>query len=58
MAIGCIGCGSKIVTERAGTALNRTQYPSDVIALVALWRLRHKLSLRDLPETYINVDGR
>jgi transposase-like protein len=30
--------------------LNRTQYPSDVIALVVLWRLRYKLSLRDLPE--------
>jgi hypothetical protein len=26
--------------------LNRTQYPSDVIALVVLWRLRYKLSLR------------
>ncbi len=23
------------------------QYPSDVIALVVLWRLRYKLSLRD-----------
>lgn len=36
--------------ERAGTALNRTQHPSDVIALAVLWRLRYKLSLRDLPE--------
>ena len=32
--------------------LNRTQYPSDVIALVVLWRLRYKLSLRDLPEMF------
>ncbi|MBV9777932.1 MAG: IS6 family transposase, partial [Acetobacteraceae bacterium] len=31
---------------------NRAQYPSDVIALVVLWRLRHKLSLRDLPEMF------
>jgi len=30
--------------------LNRTQYLSDVIALVVLWRLRDKLALRDLPE--------
>ena len=32
--------------------LNRAQYPSDVIALVVLWRLRHRLSLRDLPEMF------
>ena len=34
-------------------SLNRTQYPSDVIALVVLWRLRYKLSLRDLPEMFL-----
>jgi transposase-like protein len=33
--------------------LNRAQYPSDVIALVVLWRLRYKLSLRDLPEMFL-----
>src|SRR5208283_1533230 len=33
--------------------LNRTQYPSDVIALVVLWRLRYKLSLRDLSEMFL-----
>jgi hypothetical protein len=32
--------------------LNRTRYPSDVIALVVLWRLRYKLSLRDLTEMF------
>ncbi len=32
--------------------LNRAQYPSDVVALVVLWRLRYKLSLRDLPEMF------
>jgi hypothetical protein len=30
--------------------LNRTQYPSDVIALVVLWRLRHRLTLQELSE--------
>jgi transposase-like protein len=30
--------------------LNRTQYPSDVIALVVLWRLRYRLTLQDLSE--------
>ena len=33
--------------------LNRTQYPSDEIALVVLWRLRYKLSLRDLAEMFL-----
>ena len=33
--------------------MNRTQYPSDVIALVVLWRLRYKRSLRDLPEMFL-----
>ena len=33
--------------------LNRAQYPSDVIALVVLWRLRYKLSLRDLAEMFL-----
>src|SRR5690242_18809535 len=47
----CRSCG-KQWNERTGTVLNRTQYPSDVIALVVLWRLRYKLSLRDLPEMF------
>jgi putative transposase len=44
-------CGKQF-NERSGTLLNRAQYPSDVIALVVLWRLRYKLSLRDLPEMF------
>ena len=47
----CRHCGKQF-NERSGTLLNRTQYPSDVIALVVLWRLRYKLSLRDLPEMF------
>jgi transposase-like protein len=39
--------------ERGGRILNRAQYPSDVIALVVFWRLRYKLSLRDLPEMFL-----
>src|SRR3954467_2860083 len=48
----CRACG-KQSNERSGTLLNRAQYPSDVIALVVLWRLRYKLSLRDLPEMFL-----
>src|SRR3954467_11652957 len=47
----CRRCGKQF-NERSDTRLNRTQYPSDVIALVVLWRLRYKLSLRDLPEMF------
>jgi putative transposase len=47
----CRACGKQF-NERSGTLLNRAQYPSDVIALVVLWRLRYKLALRDLPEMF------
>jgi putative transposase len=48
----CRSCGKQF-NERSGGQLNRTQYPSDVIALVVLWRLRYKLSLRDLTEMFL-----
>ena len=47
----CCTCGKQF-NERTGTLLNNVQYPSDVVALVVLWRLRYKLSLRDLPEMF------
>jgi putative transposase len=45
----CRACGKQF-NERSTGRLNRARYPSDVIALVVLWRLRYKLSLRDLAE--------
>ena len=48
----CRPCGKQF-NERSGGLLNRTQYPSDVIALVVLWPLRYKLSLRDLAEMFL-----
>ncbi|MDO9713750.1 hypothetical protein Q7A36_35905, partial [Paracraurococcus sp. LOR1-02] len=48
----CRTC-SKQYNERSGTVLNHAQYPSDVIALVVLWRLRHRLTLRDLAEMFL-----
>jgi putative transposase len=48
----CLDC-RKQFNERSGGLLNRTQYPSDVIAVVVLWRLRYKLSLRDLAEMFL-----
>src|ERR687894_1207874 len=43
----CRVCGKQF-NERSGGQLNRTHYPSDVIALVVLWRLRYRLTLRAL----------
>src|ERR1700692_3276364 len=48
----CRDCGKQF-NERSDGILNRAQYPSDVIALVVFWRLRYKLSLRDLPEMFL-----
>ena len=48
----CGHCGKQF-NERSAGLLNRAQYPSDVIALVVLWRLRYKLSLRDLAEMFL-----
>src|ERR1700761_1935326 len=48
----CRDCGKQF-NERSTGVLNRTQYPSDVVALVVLWRLRYKLSLRDLSEMFL-----
>src|SRR5688572_18034392 len=48
----CRDCG-KQCNERSGTLLNHAQYPSDVIALVVLWRLRYRLTLRDLAEMFL-----
>ncbi|MCW2242423.1 hypothetical protein [Azospirillum canadense] len=44
----CRGCGRQF-NERTGSVLNRL-LPTDVAFLSVLWRLRLKLSLRDLAE--------
>jgi putative transposase len=48
----CRACGKQF-NERGSGKLNRTQHPSDVIALVVLWRPRYKLSMRDLAEMFL-----
>jgi putative transposase len=47
----CRDCGRRF-NERTGTALNRVQVPTDIVFLVVFWRLRYKLSLRDLAEMF------
>jgi transposase-like protein len=39
--------------ERTGTPFNHLDHPTDVVLLVVLWRLRYKLSLRDLAEMFL-----
>src|SRR3954453_20221044 len=48
----CRTCGKQF-NERSGTVLNHAQYPSDVIALVVLWRLRYRPPLRDLADMFL-----
>src|ERR1700739_4683364 len=48
----CLDC-TKQFNERSSGSLNRTQYPSDMIALMVFWRLRYKLNLRDLVEMFL-----
>jgi putative transposase len=48
----CRDCG-KQYNERSDGVLNHTQYPSAVITLVVLWRLRYRLTLRDLSEMFL-----
>ncbi len=48
----CRAC-RRVCNERTGTPYNHLQYPTDLVLLVVLWRLRYKLSLRDLAEMFL-----
>ncbi len=39
--------------ERTGTPFNYLEFPTDIVLLVVLWRLRYKLSLRDLAAMFL-----
>ncbi len=43
----------RVCNERTGTPYNYLQYPTDRVLLVVRWRLRYKLSLRDLAEMFL-----
>jgi putative transposase len=43
----------RVFNERTETPFNCLQYPTDVVCLVVFWRLRYKLSLRDLAEMFL-----
>jgi transposase-like protein len=48
----CFAC-KRLFNERTGTPFNFLEYPTDVRLLVRLWRLRYRLSLRDLTEMFL-----
>ena len=48
----CHAC-RRSFNERTGTPFNHLEYPTDLVLLVVLWRLRYKLSLRDLAEMFL-----
>jgi putative transposase len=48
----CCQC-ARTFNERTGTAFTSLEYPPDIVLLVVLWRLRYKLSLRDVAEMFL-----
>ena len=48
----CHAC-KRTFNERTGTDFNYLEYPTDIVLLVVLWRVRYKLSLRDLAEMFL-----
>ena len=49
----CRSCGRGF-NERTHSHFNRLQYPPDVVCLVVLWRVRYKLSFRDLAAMFLD----
>ena len=45
----CRSCGCRF-NERTRTPFNDLQYPTDIVLLAVLWRIRYKLGLRDVAE--------
>ena len=45
----CRDCDRRF-NERSGTPFNDLQFPTDIVLLAVLWRLRYKLGFRDIAE--------
>jgi putative transposase len=48
----CSSC-KRAIGERTGTSFNYLEYPTDIVLPLVLWRLRYKLSFRDLAEMFL-----
>src|SRR5262245_19402986 len=49
----CHAC-KRTFNGRTDTPFNELEYPTDIVLLVVLWRVRYKLSLRDLAEMFLS----
>ena len=45
----CRSCGRRF-NERTDSGFNELHYPTDIVLLAVLWRLRYKLGFRDVAE--------
>jgi putative transposase len=50
----CCRTCRRIFNERTGTPFNQLQFPTDIVRLAVLWRLRYKLSFRDVAELLLD----
>src|SRR5215472_16958412 len=41
-----------VFNERTGTPFTYLEFPTDIVLLVVIWRLRYKLRLRDIAEIF------
>jgi len=48
----CPQCRSTF-NERTGTPFNYLEFPTDIVLLAVVWRMRYKLSLRDVAEMFL-----
>lgn len=48
----CQRC-QRTFNQRTGTPFNYLEFPTDIVLLAVLWRLRYKLSLRDVAEMFL-----
>jgi len=48
----CSAC-HRTFNERTNTPFNYLEFPTDIVLLAVLWRLRYKLSLRDVAEMFL-----
>ncbi len=49
----CSNCGRRF-NKRSGTPFNDLQFPTDIVLLAVLWRLRYKLSFRHVAELLLH----
>ncbi len=50
----CCQTCQRTYNERSGTVFNYLEFPTDIVLLVVMWRVRYKLSLRDLAEMFLH----